>query len=239
MCNALARLAHGRSRRCHPGPQCRRLRAAAPTAATGHGEPGRSACLCPSVVFPPSLEGFALYGRRVSASRLGLAACTSRIATSDWVASAGRRAYLATFSAGGPRSLAAGHPVARGPRHAARHGDVCGARGRHHLVTHDQSPALLRAQPRQHRLARLDAPGRHLSDIRARTPEAGGTGDRSLGGPQRQNGTDAGGFGASAAGTRSPEETPYGHHDRAAGAAASGKGDPTGKDECVHALCLP
>jgi hypothetical protein len=35
MYNALPRLAHGRSRRCHPGPPCRRLRAAAPTAACG------------------------------------------------------------------------------------------------------------------------------------------------------------------------------------------------------------
>jgi hypothetical protein len=35
MCNALPCLAHGRSRRCHPGPPCRRLRAAAPTAASG------------------------------------------------------------------------------------------------------------------------------------------------------------------------------------------------------------
>jgi hypothetical protein len=35
MCNALPRPAHGRSRRCHPRPPCRRLRAAAPTAESG------------------------------------------------------------------------------------------------------------------------------------------------------------------------------------------------------------
>ena len=35
MCNTLPRLAHGRSRRCHTGPPCRRLRAAAPTAESG------------------------------------------------------------------------------------------------------------------------------------------------------------------------------------------------------------
>jgi hypothetical protein len=35
MCNALPRLAHGRSRRCYPGPPCHRLRAAAPTAESG------------------------------------------------------------------------------------------------------------------------------------------------------------------------------------------------------------
>jgi hypothetical protein len=39
MGKAQKRVAHGRSRRCHPGPPCRRLRAAASTAAPSHTPP--------------------------------------------------------------------------------------------------------------------------------------------------------------------------------------------------------
>jgi hypothetical protein len=41
MCNALPCLAHGRKRLCHPGPLCRRLRAAAPTAPPSSTPPRR------------------------------------------------------------------------------------------------------------------------------------------------------------------------------------------------------
>jgi hypothetical protein len=36
-----------------------------------YGEQGRSACICPSAIFPPSFQGFALYCRRAPASRSG------------------------------------------------------------------------------------------------------------------------------------------------------------------------
>ena len=36
-----------------------------------YGERDRSACICPSAIFPPSLQGLALYCRRAPASRSG------------------------------------------------------------------------------------------------------------------------------------------------------------------------
>ncbi len=95
-----------------------------------YGTRDRSACICPSAGFPPSLQGCAMYCRRTPASRLGLAACTRRTATAGWplARARGRARQASGLAERGCRPCACrGTGGARACRTRRRRGLACSA----------------------------------------------------------------------------------------------------------------